>query len=537
MADLPTLFKMPNTPDEFGVVLPESNLRKLDFSGLDYTTCRRAIIEYIKTYYPNDFNDFVASNGVMMIMEIVSSVVGKLSLRGDILANESTLPTAQTEEAVVNHLALIAQRIKRQTPSTVDIEISVDQPIFSDIEIDPGMVFTVNGPDNAPIYYEIYRTPSDWLGKIIIPANKRGIIAYGLEGKFSSPIEVISNGDSNQKFVIQDSNILESPISITIAIGDVVEKWKVITEPIERYGPVDKVVEVNFIKDTAVFRFGDNVTGQIPVSGSTITILYRTGGGIRGRIGANMIDTTRDIVPLPPSNSSTTVRFRNISASSGGFDRESIEQAKKRAPRDYSLQSSIVGSSDYAQAVSSFSHPVFGSVSKAVATINSDINANLVQIYCLSTDYDGLPVAPSSGLKDGLITYLNDLNVLTDYVKILDGAIKPVDIDITVIISRNADASVVKTKVDSAVSKYFNIDNWEIGHPFYLSDFIENIKRIDGISYIDVHKPLGNILQTGLLADPLSDGVGYNELIVEGSKTINYYYERNQTVTSAKNVK
>ena len=90
MADLPTLFKMPNTPDEFGVVLPESNLRKLDFSGLDYTTCRRAIIEYIKTYYPNDFNDFVASNGVMMIMEIVSSVVGKLSLRGDILANEST---------------------------------------------------------------------------------------------------------------------------------------------------------------------------------------------------------------------------------------------------------------------------------------------------------------------------------------------------------------------------------------------------------------------------------------------------------------
>ena len=100
-----TLFDLPNTPDEFGVVLPPARLRRLDFSGLDYTTARRAIIEYIRTYFPDDFNDFVASNGIMMISEIIAANVGKLSLRQDILANEATLPTAQTEEAVVNHLA------------------------------------------------------------------------------------------------------------------------------------------------------------------------------------------------------------------------------------------------------------------------------------------------------------------------------------------------------------------------------------------------------------------------------------------------
>lgn len=527
MSSMPTLFTTPTTPDEFGVVLPASNLRKIDFSGLDYTTCRRAIIEYIQTYYPNDFNDFVASNGVMMIMEIVSSVVGKLSLRADILANESTLPTATTEEAVVNHLALIAQRIKRQTPASVDIEISVDQPVFSDIEIDPGLVFSVNGPDNQPIYYEIYRTPSDFISKIVIPSNKRGIIAYGLEGRFSTPLEVVSDGSSNQKIIVQESNMLESPINVNVSIGDSSENWRVITEPIERYGSTDKVVEVNFLKDTAVFRFGDNITGQIPLLGSLITISYRVGGGIRGRIGVGAIDSTRDIIPSPPANSSVAVRFSNISASNGGTDKETLEQAKRRAPRDFALQKSIVGGSDYAQAIISFSHPVFGSVSKAVATVNSSINANLVQIHCLSTGVDGLPIAPSSGLKSGIITYLNDLNVLTDYVEILDGAIKPIDIDMVVVINRNADASVVKSKVDDTVIQYFNIDNWEMGHPFYLSDFIETIKKIDGISYINVYKPTGNVLQTGLIADPTSNGIGYNELIVIGSKTINYYYDRN----------
>ena len=85
-----TLFDLPNSPEAFGVVLPPANLRRLDFSGLDYTTARRAIIEYIRTYYPDKFNDFVASNGIIMITEIVASVVAKLSLRGDILANEAT---------------------------------------------------------------------------------------------------------------------------------------------------------------------------------------------------------------------------------------------------------------------------------------------------------------------------------------------------------------------------------------------------------------------------------------------------------------
>lgn len=467
----------------------------------------------------------------MMMIEIVASCVGKLSLRADMLAQNSTLPTSFTEEAVTNHLALIAQRIKRQTSATVNIEITVDQPVLSDIEIEPGTIFTVNGPDNKPIHYEVYRTPADWFNVITIPAGKRGVIAFGLEGKFASPVEVVSSGELNQKYVVQDADILESPILVNVSVGGSSYDWTVVLEPIERYGPTDKVVEVNFINDTAVFRFGDNVTGQSPVVGSVIQFRYRVGGGIRGRIGVGAIDSARQIAPLPPSNSVTTVNFRNVTASEGGFDKESIEQAKRRAPRDYALQRSIVGSSDYAQAVSSYSHPVFGSVSKSVATVNSSINANLVRIYCLAVGSDGIPVAPNSGLKSGLVTYLSDLNVSTDFVEILDGVIKPVDIDMAVVVNRNTDASIVQTRVESAISDYFDISRWEIGHPFYLSDFIESIKKIDGVSYINVYKPLDNILPTNELGG-VADGVGFNELIVEGKRTVSYFYDKNPNVTS-----
>ncbi len=523
----PTLFDLPTVPSEFGVILSSPDLRKLDFSALDYTTARRAIIEYIQTYFPDDFNDFVASNGIIMIMEILSATTGKLSLRQDILANEGTLPTSQTEIAVVNHLALINQRIKRQTPATVDIQVSVDQPVLTDVQIDAGTSFQTVGSDKAPVNYEIYRAPGDWTSQIVIPAGKRGVIAYGLEGSFASVVTVTSAGGPNQTFTVDDTNILDSPMFVTIQTGNTIVDWKVITEPIERYGPTDQVVEVNFIDTSAIFRFGDNVTGQAPLSGSIITFKYRVGGGVRGRIGVNQINTTKQFTPLPPANAVTTVQFQNLTPSSGGTDKETIARAKKRAPGDFSLQRSIVTANDYAQAANSFIHPVFGAVSKSVAAIRTGLNANRVEIYILSDGPDGLPTTSNAGLKTGLATFFSNLNVLTDNVVILDGAIKTVDLEVTAVINRSVDASVIKTSVESAITNYFDVANWQMGQALYISNLIEAIKSVDGVLYVDLFKPNNNVIPTGLIADPSVSGVGFNEIIILGKRTISYYYDRN----------
>jgi uncharacterized phage protein gp47/JayE len=520
MADQETLFDLPNAPEAFGIVLQPSRLRRIDFSGLDFDTARRAIIEYIQTYFPDKFNDFVASNGIMMLTEIVASVVAKLSLRADVLANEATLPTASTERAVINHLALINQRIRRQTPAVTDIEISVDLSVGSDIEIDPGFSFsTTNGPDGQPITYEVFRAPGDWTSKIIIPAGKRGVIAWGVEGTLSGPVNVTSSGGPGQTFEISDVNILESPMFVDVRYGNSSEEWLVITEPIERYGPNDKVVEVNFFEDVAVFRFGDDVTGASPKSGSIISFRYRVGGGVRGRISTGQIDSQLQISPNPPSNAAVSVRFRNVSPSSGGTDRESVAAAKRRAPRDFAIQRSIVTANDYAQAANSFSHPVYGAISKSVATIRTGLNANLVEIYALSTGPDNTPVIPNAGLKAGLETYFSTLNVMTDHVRVLDGKIKPVDINMNVIVDRNADASVVKSRVESAINEFFDTSNWEMGQGLYISNIIEAVEAIDGIAYVDLFEPSNNVLPTSE-----DDGVRFNELIVQGKRRTSYYY-------------
>lgn len=519
-----TLFDLPTDPDGFGLILSPSSLRRINFSGLDYDTARRAVLEYIKTYFPDDFNDFVASNGIMMLVEILSSITAKLSLRSDILANEGTLPTAQTEEAVVNHIALINQRIRRQTPAIVDVECTVERQLFTELRIPAGTKFTVAGPDNTQVYYEIYRAPNDWTSDIIIPAGKRGVIAWGIEGQFAAPAIEVSGGGPNQLYEIIDSSILELPLTATVTVGSTVEDWTVITEPLERHGPNDKVVEVNFVGSKAIFRFGDDVTGQAPLAGSSIAFTYRVGGGRRGRIGIGQIDLTRQLVPEPPANASTNVHFRNITPSSGGVDKETLAQAKRRAPREFAMQGSIVTSADYAQAASTFSHPAFGAVSKAVATTRTSLNANLVELYVLAEGPDGELVTPNAGLKSGLVTFFSDLNVLTDHVVVLDGAIKSVDIKMNVIVDRNADASVVKVRVEKTIDDYFDITNWDMGEPFYISNFIEELEQIDGVSYINLTEPHDDILPTNLLAEEGSAGIGLNEIVVLGDRASAYYY-------------
>src|SRR5262245_59216584 len=105
-----TLFDLPSTPDEVSVILTPPSLRRIKFSALDFQTARRAIVEYIQAYFSDVFNDFIASNGIVMLIEIVAAEVAKLSLRSDILTNEGFLTTATTEEAVTNIIALIGQR-------------------------------------------------------------------------------------------------------------------------------------------------------------------------------------------------------------------------------------------------------------------------------------------------------------------------------------------------------------------------------------------------------------------------------------------
>jgi len=486
---------LPTQPRSFAVNLPNSRLRRLDFSALDYETSRQIIIEYIKTYYPNDFNDFVASNGLMILIDILAGLTDKLSLRSDLLANESFLQTAVTQEAVENHLQLIGQRIL--------------------------------GPDGSNIIYEVYKGPGDWKSDIIIPAGKRGVVAWGVQGEFAPEFTDFSTGEINQIIRLIDDDVLLDPITVEVVFGGVTTNWDVVYEPIQRYGPRDQVVEVQFYDDTAgnpssVFLFGDNFNGKVPESGSEIIIRYRVGGGSIGRIAAGAINQS---LPIRNNGRQISINFRNISSSTGGVDIETIEEAKRRAPKTFSLHGFVGTASDYINFASGFSHPYYGKIGKAAIVLETSPNDNIVDVYVLAEGQDNLPTSASVQLKEALQTALSNLNVVTDQVRIKDGIIKPINLRLTIVLDRNADARIVQININNAVDEFFSFANFDMGQPLYLSKLIEAVEAVDGVRYVDLISPNQNILASGELAQNNPFLVGVNEIITLGTSQIDFYYD------------
>jgi len=557
MNDFNTIIDLPISPEEIGVSLPPSQLRRIDFSALDFEALRRMGVEYVRTYFPEDFNDFTISNGFVLFLEIVSAVGNVISERSDIIADESFLPTAQSRTAVANHLELIGQMLRRASAATVEIECSLAVPAAFDVTIPAGLIFTVSGPDGSPVAYELYGAPGDFETDLVIPRGKRGVIGFAIEGRFASPITQISNGEPNQFVDIVGSNILESPITVEVASGSTATLWSRV-DFIEQSDANDDVFEVRFLEDRARVIFGDDQNGKIPISGQVITVNHRTGGGIRGRIGSGIINETR---PIGQTGFATqTVLFRNVEPSIGGQDQESLSSAKKRAPRTFAIHNNVATSEDYISISETFAHPAFGAIQKASAAIRTGIdndvddvvkavrsaptleaaktyllgnyvNRNIVELYVLQED-ENVPIAPNKGLKEALKTRIEDINVFTDEVRVLDGSIRPINISATVTVSRNVDATLVKEQVDLAIAGVFNINEIEMGESFNRSDLIRAISNVAGVAAVDLFEPaddfpsLGTIVDSSIPVEDRPQGIGINELFVLGSQNLQYFLER-----------
>lgn len=521
-------FKLPIDPEEFGVVLEPARLRRIDFSALEYPEMRRAIIEYIKTYYPDQFNDFVANNGVIMITELVAYLSGLLSQRSDIIADESFLPTAQTEDAVSQHLALINNEIKRATPAVIDVEISIDTEAPTPINIPAGLQFSIAGADGLPLTYELYRAPGDFISPITIFPGTRGVIGFGVEGRFVAPLVAESAGGPNQEFEILEPNVLSDPISVDVTTGNTTVSWRRI-DTLERAGPNDEVFEVLFFEDRALIRFGNDIAGKALLAGQIVTANFRVGGGIRGRIAANAINETRPINPEPPASASVEVLFRNPNPSSGGTNKESLQAAKLRAPKESAALSSATSGEDYSVLAREFTHPIHGSVLKAVASLKTSLNANIVFLHVLAAGPDDVPVLPSIGLKQSLQTFLSDLKVLTDEVRVVDGTIKPVDVRANVVISRSADPALARVAIDTRLKEFFSVNNFDMGQPLYISQLNELLQSIEGVKFVQLREPVDDIIASDQGAATATENqVGFDELVTLGSINVKLYFEKAQ---------
>jgi len=89
-----------------------------DFTSYDFETLRNSMINYLKTYYPESFNDFLESSEYLALIDMVAFLGQSLAFRADLNARENFIDTAQRRDSILKLARMLAFNPQRTTASS-----------------------------------------------------------------------------------------------------------------------------------------------------------------------------------------------------------------------------------------------------------------------------------------------------------------------------------------------------------------------------------------------------------------------------------
>jgi len=87
--------------------------READFQSYDFETLRKSFIDYIRIYYPENFNDYIESSEFVALLDVMAFMGQSLSFRNDLNIRENFLDTAERRDSVVQLANLVSYTPKR----------------------------------------------------------------------------------------------------------------------------------------------------------------------------------------------------------------------------------------------------------------------------------------------------------------------------------------------------------------------------------------------------------------------------------------
>jgi len=75
--------------------------KEIDFQSYDFQTIRKSMVDYLRNFYPEDFNDFIESSEYIALIDLIAYIAQSLSFRADLNARENFLETAERRDSIL----------------------------------------------------------------------------------------------------------------------------------------------------------------------------------------------------------------------------------------------------------------------------------------------------------------------------------------------------------------------------------------------------------------------------------------------------
>ena len=100
------------------------SFKDADFQSYDFETIRKAMVDYLRLYYPEDFNDYIESSEYIALIDLIATLGQNLAYRNDLNTRENFIDTAERRESVLRLARLISYAPKRSNPASGILKIT-----------------------------------------------------------------------------------------------------------------------------------------------------------------------------------------------------------------------------------------------------------------------------------------------------------------------------------------------------------------------------------------------------------------------------
>ncbi len=482
----------------------------IDFTATDFVTLRSSLIKYIKAVYPLDYNYFVESDLGMMFIELVAYMGAVSSMKADMLANENFLATAKNRNSVKKLLGLIGVRMRGPLSAAADAQITLDSSANIQYAIPAAArVVNITSPeDGAPLTYTLYKVVNGLVDDATADAGITLLLAEAAndantvynnlvlqEGALVVDSGVFNSTEGIKTVRLSQAPVVEGSVEVVVTSPDaaIAGAYSEVDSLFFASSTSNKIFQLSYDDNyAATVIFGDNVNGISPEQGAQYTILYRVGGGSRGNIIKNYINTT---VIGNEFGTPINAALTNTSQATGGANAETVEHAKKWAPLTFARQDRCVTLNDYTVWANTFIS-TFGTVGKATAALRKAYcSANIIDIYVLEKAGDFQLQKATSDFKSQLLTAIQAKKMANVEVVVVDGLIRTLDLVVSIRVDRELEKheEVIKLKAKDAILDYMSIDNMSFGKELVLADLNRKIFEIPEVRYSSIDNISENV--------------------------------------------
>lgn len=419
------------------------------FTNLDFNNLRIQIKDYLRSNSNFTDFDFEGSNFSTLI-DLLAYNSYITAFNTNMAVNEVFLDSATLRENVVALARNIGYlpRSKRAAKAKVSFTVNVSGTEARTVKVQAGQCALGAVEDGN----YIFSIPED----ITTPVDINGIASFEnlemYEGTFLTNTFVIDDSLPDQRFIIPNSNVDSSTIRVSVR-DQVTEVYSVYSNILN----INSSSRVFFIQEVTderyEIRFGDNILGKRPTSGSVVTVTYVVTNGREGN-GANNF-TFSGVLKDNNLNSITTgiSLLRTTEKSSNGDSIESIDSVKYLAPKVYASQYRAVTANDYKGLIPY----IYPNVESVNAYGGEELDPPVYgKVY--------LSIKPRNGTFLSEITKSDILRDLKQYSiagiqpEIIDLKYLYIELDTTIYYNKNqtSDAQILRTKVLNTMTSYAN---------------------------------------------------------------------------------